>query len=74
MSISEHFRYQTDVFQSNIFVSDIRITDVDVRCRISPTLRSMSMPTYAGHPWDRKGLTICMLLYDANNDEKEKHN
>ncbi len=46
MSISEHFRYWNDVFQSDIFVSDIGITDVDVGCRISPTLRSMSMPTY----------------------------
>ncbi len=33
MSISEHFRYQNDVFQSDIFVSDIEITDVDVGCR-----------------------------------------
>ncbi len=48
MSISEHFRYRNDIFQSDIFVSDIAITDVDVGCRISPTLRSMSMPTYAG--------------------------
>jgi hypothetical protein len=48
MLISEHFRYRNDVFQSDIFVSDIGITDVDVGCRISPTLRSMSMPTY-GH-------------------------
>jgi hypothetical protein len=47
MSISEHFRYRNDVFQSNIFVSDIGLTDVDVGCRISPTLRSMSIPTYA---------------------------
>jgi hypothetical protein len=47
MSISEHFRYWNDVFQSDIFVSDIGITDVDVGYRISPTLRSMSMPTYA---------------------------
>jgi hypothetical protein len=46
VSISEHFRYRNDVFQSDIFVSDIGITDVDVGCRISPTLRSMSMPTY----------------------------
>jgi hypothetical protein len=46
MSISEHFRYRNDVFQSDIFVSDIGITDVDVGCRISPTLRSMLMPTY----------------------------
>ncbi len=46
MSISEHFRYRNDVFPSGIFVSDIGITDVDVGCRISPTLRSMSMPTY----------------------------
>ncbi len=35
MSISEHFRYRNDVFQSNIFVSDIGITDVDVGCRMS---------------------------------------
>ncbi len=41
MSISEHFRYWNDVFQSDIIVSDIGITDVDVGCRISP----MSMPT-----------------------------
>jgi hypothetical protein len=40
------FRYRTDVFQSDIYVSNIRITDVDIGCRISPTLRSMSMPTY----------------------------
>ncbi len=45
MSISEHFRYRNDVFQSDIFVSDIGITDVDVdvgyrrdwaRCRCPP--------------------------------------
>jgi hypothetical protein len=30
MSISEHFRYQTDSFQSDMFFSYIRITDVDV--------------------------------------------
>jgi hypothetical protein len=46
MSISEHFRYRNDVFQSDIFVSDIGVTDVDVLCWISPTLRSISMPTY----------------------------
>jgi hypothetical protein len=46
MSISEHFRYRNDVFQSDIFFSNIGKTD-DVECRISPTLRSMSMPTYA---------------------------
>jgi hypothetical protein len=51
MSISEHFQYRNDVFQSDIFVSNIEITDVDVGCRISPTLGSMSMPTY-----------ICMKL------------
>ncbi len=45
MSMSD-VGYPNDVFQSNIFVSDIGITDVDVGCRISPTLRSMSMPTY----------------------------
>jgi hypothetical protein len=50
MSISEHFRYRNDVCQSDIFVSDIGITDVDVGYQISPTLRSMSMPTY-GHGW-----------------------
>ncbi len=44
LPISEHFRYRNDVFQSDIFVSDIGITDVG--CHISPTLRSMSMPTY----------------------------
>jgi hypothetical protein len=47
MSISKHFRYWNDSFQSDIFVSDIGITDVNVGCRISPTLRSMSLPTYA---------------------------
>jgi hypothetical protein len=47
MLISEHHRYRNDVDQSDIFVSDIGITDVDVGCRISPTSRSMSMPTYA---------------------------
>jgi hypothetical protein len=47
MSISEPFRYRNDSFQSDIFSSDIRITDVDVGFRISPILRSMSMPTYA---------------------------
>jgi hypothetical protein len=35
MSISEHFGYRNDVFQSDIFVSDIGITDVDVGCRMS---------------------------------------
>jgi hypothetical protein len=46
MSISEHFRYRNNVFQSDIFVSVIGMTDVDVGCRISPIFRSMSMPTY----------------------------
>jgi hypothetical protein len=46
MSISELFRYWNDSFQSDICSSDMGITDVDVGCRISPTLRSMSMPTY----------------------------
>jgi hypothetical protein len=50
MSISEHFQYPNDVFQSDIFVSDIGITDVDVGCRILPTFRSMSMPTYGYYP------------------------
>jgi hypothetical protein len=43
MSISEHFGYRNDGFHSDTF-SDIGITDVDVGCRISPTLRSMLMP------------------------------
>ncbi len=46
MSISEQFQFRNDSFQSDIVSSDIGITDVDVGCRISPTLRSMSMPTY----------------------------
>jgi hypothetical protein len=53
MSISEHFRYWNDVFQSDIFVSDIGITDVDVGYWISPTLRSMSMPTYGYFHYSR---------------------
>jgi hypothetical protein len=53
MSILELFRYQNDSFQSDIFSSDIGITDVDVGCRISPTLRAMSMPTY-----DDEGSTV----------------
>ncbi len=48
MSISELFRYRNDTFQSDIFSSDIGITDVDVGCRISLILRSMSMPTNVG--------------------------
>jgi hypothetical protein len=54
MSISEHFRYRNDSFQSDIFVSDIGITDVNIRCRISPTLRSMSMPTSGSRIPDRR--------------------
>jgi hypothetical protein len=46
MSISKHFRYRNNSFQSDIFVSDIGIADLDVGCQISLTLRSMSMPTY----------------------------
>jgi hypothetical protein len=60
MLISEHFRYRNDVFQSDIFVSDIGITDVDVGCQISPTLRSMSMPTY-GH----SSFIYCFSLFIA---------
>jgi hypothetical protein len=52
MSISEPFQYRNDSFQSDIFSSDIGITDVDVGCRISPTSRSMSMPTYASSHTD----------------------
>jgi hypothetical protein len=66
MSISEHCRYQNEVFQSDIFVSDIGITDVDVGCRISPTLRSMSMPTYevslAKHADLSNGLHGCTVF------------
>jgi hypothetical protein len=50
MSISELFRYWKDSFQSDIFSSYIGIIDVDVGCRISPTIRSMSMPTYGYKP------------------------
>jgi hypothetical protein len=46
MSITEHFRYRNDSFQSDIFSSDIGITDIDVGRRISPILRSISMSTY----------------------------
>ncbi len=53
MSISEHFRYRNDLFQSDIFASDIGITDVNVGCRISPTLRSMSMPAYGTGQYDK---------------------
>jgi hypothetical protein len=73
MSISEPFRYRYEVFQSDIFVSDIGITDVDVGYRISPTLRSMSMPTYAdwGHHcgskrdkrYDSTGLFTVTYIY-----------
>jgi hypothetical protein len=49
MSILEPFRYRNDSFQSDIFSSDIGLTDVDVGCRISPILRSMSMPTFGFH-------------------------
>jgi hypothetical protein len=45
MSILEHFRCWNECFQSDIFVSDIGITGVDVGCKISLTLRSISMPT-----------------------------
>jgi hypothetical protein len=45
MSISEHFDIGMTLF-SLTFVSDIGITDIDVGCRISPTLRSMSILTY----------------------------
>ncbi len=51
MSISEPFRYRNDSYQSDIFSSDIGITDVDIGCRISLILRSMSMPTYAYLAW-----------------------
>ncbi len=44
--ISGLFRHRNNSFHSDIFSADIGITDVDVRCRILPKLRSMSMPTY----------------------------
>jgi hypothetical protein len=59
MSISEHFRYRNDIFQSDIFVSDVGMTDVDVGCRILPTLRSMSMPTYG---FKGKGITQILVV------------
>jgi hypothetical protein len=79
MSISEHFRYRNDSFKSDIhvFVSDIGITDVDVgyyrnnrcRCRILPTLGSMSMPTYVGN--GKSGL-INLPLPTAAGSSKTK--
>jgi hypothetical protein len=66
MSISEHFWYRNDVFQSDIFVSDIGITDVDVGCRISPKLRSMSMPTYVTLAHTR---SICMQQHRVLGQE-----
>jgi hypothetical protein len=64
MSISEHFQYGNDIFQSDIFVSDIGITDVDVGYRISPTIRSMSMPTYDNVVCARNDLKI--VLFDVS--------
>jgi hypothetical protein len=64
MSISELFRYRNDSFQSDIFSSDIGITDVDVGCQISPTLRSMSMPTYECSL--KKDLSIDTIFTSAN--------
>jgi hypothetical protein len=63
MSISEHFRYRNDSFQSDIFVSDIGITDVDVRCRILPTLRSMSMPTYGSNHLEPTFYSSCSCKF-----------
>jgi hypothetical protein len=71
MSISEHFRYWNDSFQSDIFVSDIGITDVDVGCWTSPTLWSMSMPTYASNELRLKaqiGPSISVAWSKENND------
>ncbi len=56
------FHYRNDSFQPNIFSSDIRITDVHVQCRISPTLRSMSMPTYAFYQSDIFTEKIAMII------------
>jgi hypothetical protein len=60
MSILELFGYRNDSFQSDIFSSDIGITDVNVGCRISPTLRSMSMPTYAYYTLDFSGTWLAL--------------
>jgi hypothetical protein len=62
MSISEHFRYRNDVFQSDIFVSDIGLTDDDVGCRISPTLISLSMPTYEHDVLSLAGITLPAIV------------
>jgi hypothetical protein len=71
MSISEQFRYRNDVFQSNIFVSDIGITDVDVGCRISPTLRSVSMcPPMSGVRFSKDNLEI-MFADDTDTDTSD---
>jgi hypothetical protein len=43
---------------------DIGITDVDVGCRISPTLRSMWMPTYADPKVDRSDLIVASTVVD----------
>ncbi len=62
MSISEHFRYRNDVFQSDIFVSDIGITDVDVgyrwhwgRCRCPPMVKCPC-------PWVMSVLIIMSMI------------
>ncbi len=44
------------------FVSDIGITDVDVGCRISPTLKSMLMPTYDHYRVQGSNKTIFYLF------------
>ncbi len=72
MSISELFRYRNDNFQSEIFSSDIGITEVDVGCRISPTLRSMSMPTFGYSKLlrtERNHYTSGSLCFTALGDE-----
>ncbi len=70
MSISEHFRYRNDFFQSDIFLSDIGITDVDVGCWISPILRSMSIPTYVCTVKLCEIVTMCIVqrvyVYSTN--------
>jgi hypothetical protein len=67
MSISEHFRYRNEVFQSDIFVSDIGITDVDVGYRISPTLRLMSMPTYVNSLLTHRNLLLYRTVYKGSS-------
>jgi hypothetical protein len=65
MSISEHFRYRNDVFQSDIFVFYIGITDVDVGCRISD-IADIDIDVNA-HLWYYDFNNIPDCIVDSNN-------